>query len=136
MKSAIRAALFLWLTLAAESIRAEYLHIQLRVYGLDCGACARAVTASVKKLAGVESVELSLKKGIVAIALKRGNTLKMAALKKRIRETGFRPMEATVTAAGHFYGSKFEVSGAAESYELPVPPATAGGAVELTFEVR
>jgi hypothetical protein len=45
-------------------------------------------------------------------------------------------MEATVTAVGRFNGSRFEVLGTGESYDVPVPDAKAVDAPELTFEVR
>jgi copper chaperone CopZ len=126
------------LLLAAEPVRAEYLRIQLRVYGLDCEICARGVSASIGRLAGVDGVRVSLKSGMLDIALARGNNLKLSDLRRRVRANGFRPMEATVTAVGRFKGSRFEVSGLGESYDLgslasqsaaPVP-------VEVTFNVR
>jgi copper chaperone CopZ len=124
------------LLLAVEPARAEYRRIQLKVYGLDCELCARGVSASVHRLAGVSSVKLSLRTGILEIELTPGNTLKMSYLRNRIREKVFRPMEATVTAVGRFNGSRFEVLGTGESYDVPVPDAKAGDPPELTFEVR
>ena len=60
----------------------------------------------------------------------------MSDLRNRIRENGFRPMEATVTAVGRFNGSKFEVLGTGESYDVAVPDAKGVGDPELTFEIR
>jgi copper chaperone CopZ len=124
------------LLLAIEPARAEYKRIQLKVYGLDCELCARGVSASIHRLAGVRSVGLSLRSGILEIELAPGNTLRMSDLRNRIRENGFRPMEATVTAVGRFNGSRFEVIGTGESYDVPVPDAKGVDASELTFEVR
>jgi copper chaperone CopZ len=115
---------------------AEYLRIQLRVYGLDCELCARGVSASVQRLAGVKSVDVSLKKGLLDIVLTPGNTFKMSDLRKRIRENGFRPMEATVTAVGEFNGSKFDVLGSGESYDIESPGSKAVTPVEVTFQVH
>jgi copper chaperone CopZ len=117
-------------------LRAEYLRVELRVYGLDCGLCARGVSASIQRMPGVKSVDVSLKKGLLEIVLVPGNTVKMSDLRKRIRENGFRPMEATVTAKGEFNGSTFEVSGSDESYEVGIPDQKASSRVELTFVVR
>ena len=124
------------LLLAIEPVRAEYRRIQLKVYGLDCELCARGVSASIHRMAGVHSVEVSLKTGILGIELTPGNTFKMSDLRNRIRENGFRPMEATVTAVGRFNGSKFEVLGTGESYEVAVPEGKGADDPELTFEIR
>lgn len=135
-RSTFRGIVLGGLLLAIEPARAEYRRIQLKVYGLDCELCARGVSASVHRLAGVSSVKLSLRTGILEIELTPGNTLKMSDLRNRIRENGFRPMEATVTAVGRFNGSRFEVLGTGESYDVPVPGAKGVDAPALTFDVR
>jgi copper chaperone CopZ len=124
------------LLVAVEPAHAEYLRIQLRVYGLDCELCARGVGFSVQRLDGVKSVDVSLKKGTLEIVLKPGNTFKMSDLRKRIRENGFRPMEATVTAVGQFNGPKFEVIGSGESYDIPRTDSKTNTPIEVTFDVR
>ena len=124
------------LLIAVEPVQAEYLRIQLKVYGLDCELCARGVGFSVQRLDGVKSVDVSLKKGTLDIALKRGNTFKMSDLRQRIRDNGFRAMEATVTAVGRFNGSKFEVVGPDESYEVRSPDPGTGSPLTLTFDVH
>jgi copper chaperone CopZ len=135
-RSTFRGIVLGGLLLAIEPARAEYRRIQLKVYGLDCELCARGVSASVHRLAGVRSVEVSLRTGILEIELTPGNTLKMSDLRNRIRENGFRPMGATVTAIGRFNGSRFEVLGTGESYDLSVPDAKGVDAPELTFDVH
>jgi copper chaperone CopZ len=124
------------LLLAVEPVHAEYLRIQLRVYGLDCQLCARGVSGTIQRMPGVKSVEVSLKTGLLEIVLVRGNTFRMSDLRKRIRENGFRSMEATVTAVGEFNGAKFEVSGSGESYSIGNPDPSAPAPLELTFAVR
>jgi copper chaperone CopZ len=124
------------LLVAVEPVQAEYLRIQLRVYGLDCELCARGVGFSVQRLDGVKSVDVSLKSGTLEIVLKPGNTFKMSDLRKRIRENGFRPMEATVTAIGQFNGPKFDVIGSGESYDVNRTDSKPSTPIELTFDVR
>ena len=77
-----------------------------------------------------------MKTGMLEIILVRGNTFKMSELRKRIRENGFRSMEATVTAVGEFNGPKFEVLGSGESYNVRNPDPTTPAPVEVTFDVR
>ena len=117
-------------------LHAEYLRIQLRVFGLDCQLCARGVSASIERMEGVKSVDVSLKKGILDISFVPGNSFKMADLRKRIRENGFRSMEATVTALGVYKASGFEVVGTGESYKVGESDAKDSGPVELTFDVH
>jgi copper chaperone CopZ len=136
VKSVLRGAAFALLLLASEPVRAEYLRIELKVYGLDCELCARGVGASVQKLPGVESVKVSLKTGSLEIVLMPGNTFKMSDLRKRIRQNGFRSMEAKVTAVGRFNGSKFEVLGSGESYDLGSRASNDVTPLEMTFDVH
>jgi copper chaperone CopZ len=103
---------------------------------LDCELCARGVSATIERIAGVKSVDVSLKKGMLDITLTPGNTFRMSDLRKRIRENGFRSMEATVTAVGQFNGPKFEVLGSGESYDVESPASKPVAPVELTFDVR
>ncbi len=124
------------LLLACRPLPAEYLQIQLKVYGLDCELCARGVGASVHRMTGVKSVALSLRTGTLAIQLMPGNTLKMSDLRKRIQDNGFRPMEARVTAVGRLNGSQFEVAGTGESYNVPKPSDDGVNTTELTFDIR
>lgn len=92
---------------------------------------------SVQRLTGVKSVDVNLKTGLLEIVLAPGNTFKMSNLRKRIRENGFRSMEATITALGDFdSSSKFEVLGTGEAYDVPRPAAKAPGAIEFTFTAR
>jgi copper chaperone CopZ len=133
-RRALRGFVLCGLLLAIEPVRAEYRRIQMKVYGLDCELCARGVAASIHRMPGVHSVEVSLKTGILGIELVPGNTFKMSDLRNRIRENGFRPMEATVTAVGKFNGSKFEVLGTGESYDA-VPDGKASSDTEITFQI-
>jgi copper chaperone CopZ len=133
----LRGLIFLPLLEAAEPARAEYLRIQVRVYGLDCEVCARGVSASMRRLAGVDEVKVSLKSGMLDITLARGNNLKLSDLRKRVRANGFRTMEATVTAVGKFNGSRFDVLGVGESFDLGsrALPSAAPYSIEVTFNV-
>jgi cation transport ATPase len=135
-KNMLRGVSLAGLLLAMEPVHAEYLRIQLRVYGLDCEICARGVASSVQRIAGVKSVNVSLKTGMLEIVLTPGSKFKMSDLRRRIRENGFRSMEATVTAIGRFNGSRFEVLGSGESYDLDSLASKAVTPGEVTFDVR
>jgi copper chaperone CopZ len=135
-KRTLRVLMLLTLLLACRPLPAEYLQIQLKVYGLDCELCARGVGASIHRMTGVKSVDVSLRTGLIGIQLIPGNTLKMSELRKRIHDNGFRPMGARVTALGRLDGSKFEVLGTGESYDVPGPDKDAANPTELTFDIH
>jgi copper chaperone CopZ len=135
-KFRLRLGLLAGILMAAAPLHAEYLRIQIRVYGLDCGLCARGVAVSVQRLSGVTSVHVSLKTGVLEIVLSPGNHFRMIDLRRVIRENGFRSLEATITAVGAFNASsKFEVAGSGETYDVPKPAANDHGPVEMTFSV-
>jgi len=58
------------------------------------------VSVAVRKLDGVESVKLSLEEGSADIKLKPGNTISLGQLRRLIRDNGFTPRDAEVTARG------------------------------------
>jgi hypothetical protein len=55
-----------------------------------------------KKIPGVESVDVSLEKAVTDIQLKAGNTVTLAQIRDIIRSSGFNAREANVTAVGRF----------------------------------
>lgn len=40
---------------------------EFKVQGMTCGHCAQAVTAEIKKLAGVGNVQVSVENGVVSV---------------------------------------------------------------------
>jgi copper chaperone CopZ len=58
------------------------------------------VRVAVRKLPGVESVEVSLERATAEIRLRPDNRVTVAQLRKIVRDNGFTAKEATVTAAG------------------------------------
>lgn len=121
---------------SARPLCAEYVRIEIRVFGMDCGLCARGLAAYVARMPGVKSADVSWKKGMLDVVLDPGNTIKMEDVRKRIRDNGFRPMEANVTAKGEFKDRRFEVSGCGDSYYLPQTGNEATSSTEMTFEVK
>lgn len=81
-------------------VSAELRHVQITVTGLDCASCARAMIASVRKLEGVESVEVSPEKGLVEIALKADNTVTLPQLRRTIRSNGNETKHAQIAGRG------------------------------------
>ena len=80
--------------------------------------CAFAVRGALKKLPGVESVEVSLNKGVAAVKLKPGNTLKPEEFWEAVRKNGFTPKQTTVLVRGDVQGGKLRVTGTNQLFDL------------------
>ena len=62
--------------------------------------CAHVVDVALKKVAGVESVEVSLNKGLATVKLKPGNTVSVPQLWEVIHKNGYTPKSTVVSVRG------------------------------------
>jgi copper chaperone CopZ len=62
--------------------------------------CAHVVDVALKKVAGVESVEVSLNKGLATVKLKPGNTVSVLQLWDLIHKNGYTPKTTAVSVRG------------------------------------
>src|SRR4051794_18938510 len=62
--------------------------------------CAHVVDVALKKVPGVESVEVSLNKGLATVKLKPGNTVAVPQLWQLLHEKGYTPKSTTVSVRG------------------------------------
>ena len=58
------------------------------------------MSVAIKKLEGVESIEVSLEKANADIRLKPGNTITVPQLRRIIRQSGYPTRDATIEARG------------------------------------
>jgi copper chaperone CopZ len=58
------------------------------------------VSVEIKKLDGVESVDVSLEQGTAEVKLRDGNKVTIEQVRDVIRKSGYTPKQAQVTAAG------------------------------------
>ena len=84
------------------------------------------MSVSIKKIAGVESVNVSLKSGLVSIKLAPGNTVRMEQIRKAILDDAFMPKGAKVVATGKLVSQngklQFEVAGTNETFPVVSTP--------------
>ena len=84
--------------------------------------CAHVVNVALKKVAGVESVDVSLNKGLAAIKLKPGNTVSVPQLWQLIHDKGYTPKATTVSVRGNLANIQgrlqLKVSGTNETLAL------------------
>ena len=84
--------------------------------------CAHAVRVSLKSVAGIESVEVSLEKGLAAVKMKPGNTVTLKQLQDAITKNGFTMKQSNAVIAGTALVSdgktKLQVSGSNDVLQL------------------
>ena len=80
------------------------------------------MSVSIKKIAGVESVNVSLKNGLVSIKLAPGNTVRMEQIRKAILDDAFTLKDAKVVAVGELVPQsgklEFMVTGTNETFPV------------------
>src|SRR5438309_134921 len=88
--------------------------------------CAHVVDVALKKVAGVESVEVSLNKGLATVKLKTGNTVSVPQLWELIHKNGYTPKSTAVSVRGDLANVngqlRLKVSGTNESLALAATP--------------
>ncbi len=62
--------------------------------------CAHVVDVALRRVAGVESVEVSLNKGLATVKLKPGNTVTISQLWELIHKNGYTPKTTSVLVRG------------------------------------
>lgn len=62
--------------------------------------CAHVVNVALKKTSGVDTVEVSLNKGLATVKLKPGNTVSVPQLWDLIHQKGYTPKATAVTVMG------------------------------------
>lgn len=65
--------------------------------------CAHAVRVSLKSVAGVDAVEVSLEKGLAVIKMTPGNTATLKQLREAIAKNGFTMKQSHATIAGQVF---------------------------------
>ena len=67
--------------------------VELQVTGMTCPFCVYGTEKNLKKLPGVEKVDVSLDKKVARIEMTPGQTADMQAIRKAITDAGFTPGE-------------------------------------------
>jgi cation transport ATPase len=128
------ATLALALLLPPFAAHAEYQQVNLTVFGMDCAPCAHAIHVSMKGIQGVDTVDVDLNTGLVAIKLAPGNSASMRQFNQAVEKNGFTHKDANITAKGKLSGTPaapvLEVAGTSDRYTL-APAAQSADIVPL-----
>ena len=84
--------------------------------------CAHAVRVSLKSVSGVDTVNVSLEKGLASVKMKPDNTVTLKQLNDAVTKNGFAMKQSVATVAGTvavFNGkTMLRVSGSSDALEL------------------
>ena len=80
--------------------------------------CAHAVSVAIKKIPGVASVEVTLKRGHAEVQLKPGNRVRIEQLWEAVRKQGLTPKATEVVVRGTLDGTKFAVLPSGAAYDV------------------
>jgi copper chaperone CopZ len=88
--------------------------------------CAHIVDVALKKVPGVDTVNVSLNKSVATVKLKPGNTVSVPQLWELLHEKGYRPKTTVVSVRGELAGGperlQLKVSGTKDILNLAPEP--------------
>jgi len=88
--------------------------------------CAHIVDVALKKVPGVDTVDVSLNKGLATVKLKPGNTVSVPQFWQLLHEKGYTPKTTTVSVRGELAGGpeqlQLKVSGTKDVLNLAPDP--------------
>ena len=97
--------------------------------------CAFAVRGALRKIPGVETVDVSLNKGLASVKLKPGNTVTAEQFWEAVKRNGFTPKDTRVVVRGDVASSagklQLKVAGTGRTYELVASPSVLEDAKRL-----
>jgi|SRR6185437_1562407 len=93
--------------------------------------CAHIVDVALKKVPGVETVNVSLNQGLATVKLKPGNTLSVPRFWELLHEKGYTPKATAISVRGEVSGTpgrlQLKVSGTNDILNLVPDPKNPAG---------
>jgi copper chaperone CopZ len=88
--------------------------------------CAHVVYVALKKVPGVDTVDVSLNKGLATVKLKPGNTVTVSQLWKLIHDQGYTPKATAVLVRGELSSdqAKLQLKLTGINVVIPLAPDT------------
>lgn len=101
--------------------------------------CAHIVDVAMKKVPGVDTVNVSLNKGLATVKLKPGNTVSVPQFWELLHQKGYTPKTTEVFARGELAGGpgrlQLKISGTNDVLNLRPDPKNAAAYSEATKKV-
>lgn len=106
------------LLLSACGVRAELLHIQVLVRDMTCESCSESLGSLLKRMRGVENVDIDYKAATVRLDLAAQNRIGIEQVWDAIKRVGFTPGATKVDLRGVVSGNRIEVREADKTYQI------------------
>ena len=87
---------YIWTVFSINAFAVEQQTIEIEVTGMTCPFCVYGTEKKLRKLEGVENVDVSLDKKKARIVMKEGQTADIDAIKKAITDAGFTAGKASI----------------------------------------
>jgi copper chaperone CopZ len=117
----------------------ELRKLEVTVLGMDCAVCAHSIVRTLRRLDGVARAEVSLNHGTATIYCRPDNRLTLEDISRAIRNNGFKPRQARITALGsltfHERALVFDMKGSGSVLLVEKDPANPG-AYEAVYRAR
>lgn len=102
--------------------------------------CAHVVDVALRKVQGVDSVEVSLNKGLATVKLKPGNTVSIPQLWQLLHDKGYTPKATTVSVRGELAETQghpvLKVTGTKDTLMLAADPKNSAPYSEASEKSR
>lgn len=106
------------LLICACGLRAEFLHIQVSVRDMTCESCSESLGSILKRMRGVENVDIDYKAATVRVDLAAQNRIGIEQIWDAIKRVGFTPGATKVDVRGVAGSGKIEVREANKTYQI------------------
>ena len=104
----------------ATGAMAQLLNVDQEVFGMDCAPCAYGLERGLKKLDGLEKVQVSLNDGKAYVSLAAENELTLRKIQEEVKQNGFSARNAEVTLKGELrqQGNFWQINVHNETFQL------------------
>lgn len=90
------------------SAMAQLIKVDQEVFGMDCAPCAYGLERGLKKMDGLEKVQVSLNDGKAYLILAADNKLTLKKIQEIVKKNGFSAKNAEVTLSGQLVKKESE----------------------------
>ena len=82
------------------SVHAQVEKATVKIDGLSCPLCAHGLDKKLKKVEGVEKLEVMVDEGTAKITVKKGSSLSIEEVEKAVKDGGFTSGDISITVTG------------------------------------
>lgn len=108
MKNPWHVACFLLLGLAMAAWAGQGKLVKVRVDGLSCPFCAYGLEKKLKKIDGVEKLEIKINEGVVYLHYRENAAVDTVLLAQKVKEAGFTPRQIELVSPAVTDGGRTE----------------------------